>query len=286
MASTGSLTPMPSPRSGQWPSFDLSRHLDDVTDLVRRSGDLALAWYRSLERVENKRAEGFDPVTDADRAVEAELRAGLSEWFSDHQILGEEYGITGESRFRWTIDPIDGTRAFVIGQPMWGTLLGFQVDDEPVAGWMHLPVIAETFVAAPGVQGAAGGCRLLSSEGERTVGVGDTATIDDAVILCTAPEMFDQGAAADSFARVADRARMVRYAGDCLNYGLVAMGLADAVIEDKLASYDIVPLIPIIEAAGGVVTNLEGERPLDGGFVVASATAELHREILAEFGRP
>lgn len=253
--------------------FDIDAHLDDVAGLVRRSSELSLRWYRSLDRVDNKKVDGFDPVTEADRAVESELRRELERRFPDHQILGEEFGLSGSGPHRWTIDPIDGTRAFITGQPMWGTLLGFQVDDDPVAGWMHLPVLGETFVGH-------GSTRLITPEGERPVTVAATERLQDAVVLCTHPDMFEPGPEAEAFARVADRVRMVRYSGDCLNYGLLAMGLADSVIENGLASYDIVPLIPIVEGAGGIVTDLDGNPPLAGGYVVASATEALHRATL------
>jgi len=253
--------------------FDIDAHLDDLAGLVRRASDLSLRWYRSLDRIDNKESEGFDPVTEADRAVEWELRTELERRFPDHEILGEEFGLSGSGRYRWTIDPIDGTRAFITGQPMWGTLLGLQEDDRPLAGWMHAPVLGETFVGHRT-------CRLITAEGERTLAVSRTERLEEAVVLCTHPDMFDPGPEAEAFARVADRVRMVRYSGDCLNYGLLAMGLADSVIENGLASYDIVPLIPIVEAAGGIVTDLDGKPPLEGGYVVASATEALHQATL------
>ncbi len=255
-------------------AFEIEDHLDEVTGLVRAASDLSLQWYRVLDRIEDKGITGFDPVTEADRAVEAELRRGLSDRFPDHAILGEEFGSSGSGPFRWTIDPIDGTRAFITGQPMWGTLLGFQDHGRPAAGWMHIPVLNETFVGHRH-------CELTTAEGTRRLSVSATEKLSDAVVLCTHPSMFAPGPEAAGFDRVAAEVKMVRYAGDCLNYGLLAMGLVDSVIENGLASYDIVPLIPIVEAAGGVVTDLDGNPPLDGGFVVASATPALHRQTLA-----
>ena len=266
------------------PSFAIGPHLDAVTDLVRRAGDRSLEWYRTVDRIDNKHDVGFDPVTEADRAVEADIRRDLEARFPGHQILGEEFGISGDGPYRWTIDPIDGTRAFITGHPMWGTLVGFQDHGRPVAGWMHLPVLGETYIGhetcRPRMGAGGGGIE------ERRVEVRPTERLDDAVVLCTHPDMFAPGPEADGFARVAARARMVRYSGDCLNYGLVAMGLADAVVENGLAPYDIVPLIPIVESAGGTITDLDGQPPLDGGFVVAAATPALHRAILAELAGP
>lgn len=254
-------------------TFVIGDHLDEVTDMVRAAGSLSLQWYRGGDRIDNKSACGFDPVTEADRAVESELRRRLGQRFPDHAIIGEEFGLTGEGRYRWIIDPIDGTRAFIIGQPMWGTLLGLQDRGRPVAGWMHLPVLDETYVGHQH-------CRFRTAADTVTVTVSATTDLADATVLCTHPTMFAPGPEADRFAALADRVKMVRYSGDCLNYGLLAMGLVDLVVENRLADYDIVPLIPIVESAGGAVTDLEGRLPLDGGYVVAAATPELHAAAL------
>lgn len=253
--------------------FDLAPHIDAVTEMVQAASRRSLEWYRRVEQIDNKwadRAEGgFDPVTEADRAVEADLRSRLESRFPGHAIYGEEFGTTGDGPYRWTIDPIDGTRAFITGQPMWGTLLGFQVDGRPIAGWMHVPPLDETFVGF-------GTGRLLTPQGVRELRVSKTEALPEAVVLCTDPSMFAPGEQTERFDRVVDAVKLVRYAGDCLNYGLLAMGLVDSVVENGLAPYDIIPLIPIVEAAGGIVTDLDGRSPVDGGFVVASATEALH----------
>lgn len=247
--------------------------------MVRTAGRLSLDWYRNLDRVENKHAmagrDGFDPVTEADRAVEAELRRLLAERFPGHSIMGEEYGLEGDGPLRWTIDPIDGTRAFITGQPMWGTILGFQIDGHPVAGWMYLPALDESFI------GHGTSCRMMTSEQTRTLSVSGTEQLEDAIVLCTDPTMFPPGEPTERFQRVAERVKLVRYAGDCVNYGLLAMGLADLVIENGLAPYDIIPLIPIVEAAGGVVTDLDGNTPTEGGYVVAAGSEALHAAAIA-----
>jgi histidinol phosphatase-like enzyme (inositol monophosphatase family) len=277
-------------------NFDVAKHLDEVADMVRTASRLSLDWYRrpgsrQAGRIDNKSAAGFDPVTEADRAVETELRRRLEERFPGHAILGEEFGLSGESRYRWVIDPIDGTRAFITGQPMWGTLLGLEVDGRPTAGWMHVPSLDETFIGhqpapANGTEtAAASGCVLIVAGERRIATVSEVTELADATVLSTDPTMFASGWEAVGHREVADRAKLVRYAGDCLNYGLLAMGLADLVVENGLASYDIVPLIPIVEAAGGLVTDLDGAPPVDGGFVVAAATSDLHAETLEILNR-
>ncbi|MDH4278751.1 MAG: hypothetical protein OEW83_11795 [Acidimicrobiia bacterium] len=264
---------------------------DATTRLIVESSRTALDWFRPGARpgprrgtalaVDNKRAAGFDPVTEADRAVERLIRDGLADLFPGHAITGEEFGISGDGRYRWFIDPVDGTRAFVTGQPMWGTLVGLTVDGEPVAGWMHLPVLDETYI---GVDGAT---RLLppaDADGHREIvplSTTGTTSPAEAMLLCTHPSMFAPGPELERFEALADTVKMVRFGGDCMNYGLLASGDADLVVENQLQTYDILPLIPIITGAGGVVTDLQGRPPHDGGYVVAAATPELHAAALA-----
>ena len=253
-------------------------HVEEVTRLVRDASRRSLGWYRRPIAVENKQAVGFDPVTEADRAVEDELRAGLLARFPDHAVFGEERGLSGSGSYRWTIDPIDGTRAFVTGQPMWGTLVGLSIDDVPVAGWMHQPVLDETHVAT------ASGGRLVIGDPDagdvHQLAASTVTELADAVVLCTHPDMFAPGPEADAFARLTRSVRMVRYSGDCANYGLLAAGHADLVVENGLAPYDILALIPIVESSGAVISDPAGRSPIDGGYVVAAATPQLHAAAL------
>jgi histidinol phosphatase-like enzyme (inositol monophosphatase family) len=255
--------------------LDLEHYEAQITALVRSASRLSLNWYRRPMTVENKLTTGFDPVTAADRAVEDEIRAGLSQLFPDHAILGEERGETGSGPYRWVIDPIDGTRAFISGQPMWGTLVGLQVRGEPVAGWMHVPVLDESYVATP-----AGG-RLIQGEATRALAASDVTELSQAILLCTHPAMFAPGPQQDGFRRLEAGVRLSRYSGDCLNYGLLAAGQVDLVVENGLAPYDILPLLPIVAASGAVITDLDGNPPLQGGYVVAAATPSLHAAALA-----
>ena len=256
--------------------FDIEQHRDDITGLVRAASRRSLQWFRHPLNVENKGTGGtFDPVTVADRAVEDQIRTELLSRFPDHAVLGEEGGEVGSGPYRWIIDPIDGTRAFVSGQPMWGTLVGLQVDGVPIAGWMHQPVLDETHVATP-----AGGV-LIRDGTSSPLQVRNGVGMGDAIVMCTHPDMFAPGPEQDGFARLAVATRMVRYSGDCANYGLLAAGQVDLVVENQLAPYDIIPLIPIVEAAGGVISDLDGASPLGGGYVVAAGSPELHAAAIA-----
>ncbi len=259
-------------------TFSIAPHAGAVTQMVEDASRAALDWFRrpaGSVAVDNKLATGFDPVTEADRFVERQLRAALLDRFPGHAVLGEEDGESGSGRHRWVIDPIDGTRAFISGQPMWGTLLGLQIDDAPVAGWMHLPVLHETYVAVEAT------ATLATPSGERQLATSDVDDLGEAILLCTHPTMFVTDDEVDAFGRVESASRLVRYSGDCMNYALVASGDADLVVENQMQPYDVIPLIPIVEAAGGVISNRDGDPPLDGGWVIAAATPALHAQALA-----
>jgi myo-inositol-1(or 4)-monophosphatase len=256
-------------------------HLGEADDVVRgllpEAGRLALAHFRTGTVTDDKGSPvGYDPVTEADRSVEAHLRAGIAAAFPEQRIVGEEGGTSGpdDAAATWLIDPIDGTKAFVTGVPAWGTLIGLRDGDDPVAGWVHQPFLGETFSAV-------GGQACYERGGERsplrTSGCTDLA---EASVYCTHPNMFPGRTQRAAFDRIAAAARLQRFGGDCYSYCLLAMGHVDLVVEASLQPYDIVPLIPIIEAAGGVVTDREGRRPVNGGFVIAAATRPLHARAL------
>jgi histidinol phosphatase-like enzyme (inositol monophosphatase family) len=245
--------------------------------LVEQAGRLTLGYFRRPLVVDNKLGGGaFDPVTAADREAEALLRTGLGRAFPDDPIQGEEEGFTpGAGDWSWIIDPIDGTRAFISGMPAWGILLGLLKEGWPVAGIVRQPYLDETFVGGP-----AGGHMLRGGVRTPLVASGRT-DIGEAVLYSTHPGMFGEPALRAGFERVGRAVRMTRFGGDCYSYCLLAMGFVDLVIESGLQPYDIVPLVPIIEAAGGVVTDLQGRPPLAGGTVIAAASGPLHRRALA-----
>lgn len=240
------------------------------------AGHIAMRWFRMPVPFENKGGPaGFDPVTDADRMTESYLRQELARLFPDTEIVGEEAGASGPSgRVTWMIDPIDGTKAYLSGLPLWGVLLGLMVDGRPVAGWCRQPYLDETFGAAGdnGWVDQAGGRRSLATSG--------TTDLTDASMYSTHPGMFVRPWEQIAFERLAGQARVQRFGGDCYLYCLLALGHIDLVVEASLQPYDIIPLIPIVQAAGGVVTGPDGQAPTSGGFVIAAATKELHDQAL------
>ncbi|MEO0619771.1 MAG: histidinol-phosphatase [Pseudomonadota bacterium] len=238
----------------------------------------ATASFNKLSDADTLRAgEHFDPVTQADRDAELAIRDVLAAALPDHGIIGEEFGtVSGGSPYSWIIDPIDGTRAFVAGLPTFGTLLGLLDAGEPIAGVMSQPILGERFLAF-GVQ-----AQLRDTRGHHPLDTSRVTSISDAVLATTDPFLFPhETGEADVFEACRTRAKIVRYGGDCYSYCLLAAGHIDLVIETRLAAYDIAPLIPIIQAAGGMITNWQGGSAAAGGQVVAAATPELHAEACA-----
>jgi myo-inositol-1(or 4)-monophosphatase len=243
---------------------------------VLEAGPVALEYFRKPIAVDDKRhGDYYDPVTEADRRVEALIRERLLEAFPGHRILGEEHGDTGTGSTYWVIDPIDGTRSFISGMPTWGILLGLVVDDRPLVGIVHQPFTGETWLADP-----EGGARLRRNHSVTRLRTRADATLADAVIYSTHPTMFQPPALLERYQRLAGRCRLQRWGGDCYAFALVAQGTIDLMVDASLMPYDILPLVPIIEGAGGVVTDLQGRTPLAGGTVIAAANPALHAAAL------
>lgn len=252
-----------------------------VHQLADAAGEASLPFFRTALGATDKNVGGaFDPVTEADKAAEAAMRRLIGAQFPNHGVVGEEFGTQGASaEFVWTLDPIDGTRAFLCGLPLWGTLIGLGKNGAPVYGMMSQPFTRERFFG----DGARADWRGPGREGglvERRLATRPCAALGEATLMTTSPHLFS-GETEAAFARVAQECRLVRYGGDCYAYCMLAAGHVDLVIETGLKSYDIAPLIPIIEGAGGVVTNWEGGSAAQGGSVIAAGDARLHAAAMA-----
>lgn len=255
---------------------ETDRYLDLACRLAELAGRAILPFFRRQIDVENKGGDAcFDPVTAADRAAEEAIRQELQRVSPRDSIYGEEHGrVAGQSGMTWIIDPIDGTRTFILGQLHWGTLIALNDGKRPVVGLMHQPYVGETFVGSPR------GAFWKRDGGEIPMRTRACARLEAAVVCTTAPEVFPRAAERAAFEAVAAQARMVRYGGDCYNYCLLAAGLIDVVIESSLSAYDIQPIVPMIQAAGGVITNWAGDETYDGPQVVAAGDARLHAQAL------
>jgi myo-inositol-1(or 4)-monophosphatase len=251
--------------------------LDFAHGMALAAGREILPHFRVALDIEDKGSPaGYDPVTVADRAAETVIRTEIARAYPDHGIRGEEHGWErGASNYTWVIDPIDGTKSFILGQLHWATLIALHDGERVVAGVAHQPYVGESFVAT------VGGTAQWRRGGERrSLRVRACARLGDAVLACTHPSMFRTPPERAAFDRVADRARLTRWGGDCYAYCLLAMGLIDIVIESSLQAYDVQALIPIVTAAGGVMTSWGGGGCDEGGSVVACGDRVLHAEVL------
>lgn len=234
-------------------------------------------YFRRHVAVSNKASgRAFDPVTAADRAAERAIRAHIAAHFPDHGVIGEEFGVVAAAaRYRWVIDPIDGTRSFITGSPLWGTLVGLVDGGRALIGLMNQPFTGERFWSDG---------RRLSWRGprneKRTLTTRPCRRLPEVVLATTDPDLFtaDQGKA---FGEIRSRVRMTRYGGDCYGYCLLAAGFIDLIIECSLKPYDVVALIPIIESAGGVITAWDGGSAAEGGCIIAAGDARVHRQAMA-----
>jgi histidinol phosphatase-like enzyme (inositol monophosphatase family) len=256
---------------------EVADFLDFAQRVAQSAGAAILPHFRvALDVADKGGVNGYDPVTVADHAAEAVISAEISRTYADHGIRGEEHGWRkGTSRYTWVIDPIDGTRSFILGQMHWATLIALHDGERVVVGVAHQPYVGESFVAT------AGGRAEWRRGGERRVlRTRRCTSVRDAVVACTDPRMFKTAAERAAFDRIADRARLTRWGGDCYAYCLLAMGLIDVVVESSLQAYDVQALIPIVEAAGGAITTWTGARCDEGGSVIACGDPALHPEVL------
>ena len=248
----------------------LAERLADVSaDIVRR-------YFRtepSTLKTEAKADES--PVTVADRAAETAMRALIEETYPEHGIFGEEFDfIRTDAEYAWVLDPIDGTKAFVTGMPVFGTLIALMRNGRPILGIINQPVTHERWVGVAGRRTTLNGKAISTS---------DTARLADAAHYATHPSMFGEGKDWAKVQSLLAEVKSSRYGGDCYAYGLLAAGFIDLVTEAQLKIYDFMALIPVVEGAGGMITDWNG-RPLTGesdGHVLAAANAACHAAAVA-----
>jgi len=248
-----------------------------IVELNRASAQVILPLFRADHGLEDKGgAAGFDPVTAADKGAEAAIRALIERRYPGHGVIGEEYGEDRpDAEFVWVLDPIDGTRAFIAGLPLWTTLIGLRYQGEPVLGSIGQPHIGEIYV------GDARRARLLTRDGERILKVRTGVPLHAAIIATTDPESTFTQEERDAWSRVRAHVRLARLGCDGYAYAMVAAGTLDLVIEAGLKSWDIEAAVPLLAGAGGLITDWHGV-PVGrhGGRVVVASNETLLGEVL------
>jgi myo-inositol-1(or 4)-monophosphatase len=242
-----------------------------VDELAEVSGETILPFFRTALSVADKgRLGSFDPVTAADHAAETAMRALIRRNFPDHGIIGEEFGKErADAEYVWVLDPIDGTKSFISGMPAWGTLIALMRAGEPVFGMMNQPFTRERF------SGDGRKAHYRGPAGARELRVRPCAQLSEAVLFTTSPLLMNANDRR-RFDKVETMVRLSRYGGDCYAYCMVAAGHVDLVIETELKPHDILPLLPIVTGAGGLITSWEGGAPHAGGRVIAAGDKRVH----------
>jgi histidinol-phosphatase len=239
------------------------------------AGDAIRPYFRQPLRVDDK--PDLSPVTAADRAAEAAMRSLIEQRFPEHGIVGEEFGRLREgAEFIWVLDPIDGTKSFISGVPLFGTLIALTRGGRPILGIIDQPISRERWVGMAGrpttLDGVAVRCR-------------DCSELAAATLFATSPDMF-KAEDATAFARISNAVKLTRFGADCYAYGLLAAGFIDLVLEASLKPYDFCAMVPIVEGAGGVATDWRGA-DLDltsDGRVLVAGDRRAHQAALALLG--
>ena len=261
--------------SGRLDAAEQREFLPFARRLAHESGALIRGYFRSGFQVELK--ADASPVTIADRGAEELMRNLLERNYPNHGILGEEYGAhNAGAEFTWVLDPIDGTKAFVTGTYLWGTLIALMKNGRPVLGVIHQPIVHDLLVGV-------GDAAWLN---DQPAHVQDCARIEEAILLTTDHwHVFDHqnGPAFEALSR---RARRYNNWGDCHGYHLVATGGAQIMGDPIMNTWDLMALIPIIEGAGGVITDWQGNDPVTGTSSLATSSPALHAQVLAALNPP
>jgi histidinol phosphatase-like enzyme (inositol monophosphatase family) len=247
--------------------------------LADAAGKVIMPYFRKPLHVDDKAGAGhrFDPVTEADREAERVIRAMIKQKYPHHAVIGEEHpyddGNSGKAgpKLTWVLDPIDGTRAFISGLPLWGTLIALNDGHQPVIGVIDQPFTGERFIGTP----------LGSHLGGEKLKTRACAGLAQATLSTTDPDLLGEGAERSAYRKVENKVRLRRYGYDCYAYAMLAHGYIDLVIEAGLKTFDVQALIPVIQGAGGIVTNWRGGPAFEGGQIIAAGDARVHAEALA-----
>ncbi|HEY1876703.1 MAG TPA: histidinol-phosphatase [Rhizomicrobium sp.] len=244
--------------------------------LADASGAVIRPFFRQrIEVVHKPGLRAFDPVTEADKGAERAIRAIIERDRPDDGILGEEYGAKpGRNGLRWVLDPVDGTRAFITGRHEWGSLIALEDREVPVLGILDQPVLGERFM---GVNGRA---VLLEGEKRTPLKVRECAGLKGAILCATDPSAYFTPGQQAAFARVRTDARMTRFGGDCYLFAAMALGFVDIIIEAGFNRWDVAALIPLVEGAGGIITDWSGGDCRDGKTILACGDSRVHEEAI------
>jgi len=252
--------------------IQISKYIEFANTLADLSETVIKKYFRNFGQAIQK--SDLSPVTVADREAEQVMRQAIEKHFPEHGIIGEEFGIKeSNSSYYWVLDPIDGTASFIIGRPMFGTLIALVKDNDFLIGIINQPILHERWLGVAGQK---------SVMNKKNIHASNCTKLSEAIICTTGPQYFKDGKI-KYFDAVRNQAKQVVYGGDCYNYGLLACGFVDIVIESSLKFHDFAALIPVLQGAGAMVSDWQGNQlnPESNGDILIAATKELHEQALA-----
>jgi len=239
-----------------------------IKQLAGESGKIIRKYFRQEIKVDTKIDES--PVTIADKTAEEKMRKMIEKNFPDHGIIGEEFGTYNEqAEYKWVLDPIDGTKSFICGALSFGTLIALTHKGKPILGAINHPVLDELMI----------GNNYSAELNGRKVSVRECDTIEDAVLLTTDHLNIYKYQDGKKFENLIRQVKLYRNWGDCYGYYLLASGFADAMIDPIMSKWDLTALIPIVNGAGGIITDYQGNDPTDGKSIIASGK-NIHKKLI------
>ncbi len=264
----------------QPPPSELTARLEAARDMALAAGEVTLNYFQKGNFSVERKADR-SPVTIADREAESLLRKRIEQQFPEDAIVGEELGeSSGTSGYRWILDPIDGTKSFIFGVPLYGTMVGIEFQQRSVAGVIYIPGLRECVYAAVG-----SGCWHQRNGGEPVPArVSATERLDDGLFVTSQVDSFTKRGAAEAFAELQGQAYVTRTWGDCYGYLLVATGRAEVMVDPEMSVWDAAAVQPILEEAGGTFTDWQGRRTIYSGEGVGT-NGKVLNDVLATTGR-
>ena len=248
---------------------DIDKFVKFANKLADEARTISQFYFKKKLNIKSKDQKKFDPVTIADINVQKKINKIIKKNYPSHSILGEELSIKNKSDFEWCIDPIDGTKSYIQGIPLWGTLIALSKKDQIILGLVDIPALNERYL---GYKKTA--YKLINGK-KSVIKVGKNKKLKNAILNTTSPYVFANKSDQNSFERLSKKTKSTRLGGDCYSYCLLADGHADIIVESGLAPWDIRALEPIIKNAGGILKTWDNDNVFNGGKIIASVSKSL-----------
>ena len=243
-----------------------------ANQLADEARKISMFYFKKKIKINSKNKKDFDPVTVADIGVQKKINALINKRFPNHSIIGEEDSIIKNSEYEWCVDPIDGTKSYIQGVPLWGTLISLSKNNKIILGLADIPALDERYVGHSNLS-----YKVIKNK-KTTLNVRNTSKLKESILNTTSPYVFANKSDQKSFERLSKKVKSTRLGGDCYSYCLLADGLIDIVVESGLKPWDIRALVPIINNAGGIISSWDSETVANGGRIIAATNKELFKK--------